>query len=424
MVAACDDTFEPIKPSDLAFSVFGYLDAGVDTQWVRVMPVRDLKVTTQEPLDATVTVEELGTGRIIALRDSLFDFSPPFDWHLGSEGIYLHNFWTTERIEAGATYRFTAIREGTEPSEAIVQTPPDYDVEVWINQQRYAWEDADSLRITGLKHLAFLRMLLTFHANCPPWPDTGTLRVPVEAHAAEDGVWVAAIRKSGMSPQAPGCAAPVVDKWDLWMMGSEAPWPSGGMDPSVLGDSIFSNISHAVGFLGGVFTKLIPYEDCKYRSDGAPVPHFCRLRYDRETATLIGSLSAVVGGTYKNPAEVRLTELNQDPARIRTVRGRLPGEFVIGALRPGIPHVLEAYPPQLVVDDTLYVSIYRPYTDTLTFLPGERLEYEIRFERLPPGVPRDRQPDLRVHPLPTAGDPSRRLHTSEELAGAADQGGQ
>jgi hypothetical protein len=393
-VAACDDTFEPIRPSDLAFSVFGYLDASADTQWIRVMPIRALKVTSPEPLDATVAVEEVGTGRIMQLEDSVFDFAPPFDWHLGAGGDYLHNFWTVEDIAPGATYRFVATRAGKEPAEAVVDIPHDYEVEVAIKQRR-SGDDTDSLRITGLKHLAFVRIVKTFDDRCQTLgglPEHGVLRQPIEMDSVANDTWVAAVTKSGLAPRATGCPPPDVVKWELWIMGSGAAWPTGGYDPSALGEaSLTSNISHAVGFLGGVLTKLIPYGDCAFRSQGAPVPDFCRLRYDGETATLIGSVTAADGGALNRLAEVRLSELGQDPARIRTAHSGLPGEFVLGALQPGIPHILEAYPPQLVVDDSLYVNIYRPYTDTLTFLPGQRMEYEIRFERLaarsdqPPG---------------------------------------
>jgi hypothetical protein len=109
VVAACDESFDPTAPSDFAFSVFGYLDASADTQWIRVMPIRPLKVTSRDALGATVTLEHLGTGRIIELRDSLFRFSSSSDPDIGA---YVHNFWTAEAIEPGAAYRFSARREG------------------------------------------------------------------------------------------------------------------------------------------------------------------------------------------------------------------------------------------------------------------------------------------------------------------------
>ena len=44
------------RANDLKFSVFGYLDASADTQWIRVMPLRTLVTTTPEPLGARVTL--------------------------------------------------------------------------------------------------------------------------------------------------------------------------------------------------------------------------------------------------------------------------------------------------------------------------------------------------------------------------------
>jgi hypothetical protein len=383
VVAACDESFDPIAPSELAFSVFGYLDASAETQWIRVMPIRPLKVTLQDALGATVTLEHLGTGRIIELRDSLFRFSSYLDPVLGFEGMYVHNFWTPEEIEPGAAYRFSARREGKEPAEAVVEIPRDYEVEVAIRQSPDTY-DPDSLRITGLKHLPFLWMLKTYHENCPPFPPRGVVRERIEARSVDDGTWVTAITKSGLARHAVACSPPVVEKWELWMIGSEAAWPAGGYSPSALGESgRTSNVSNAVGFLGGVLTKLIPYEDCTFESEGAPVPPYCRLRYNRETAMLIGTVSDRGCGPLTDPVEVRLTEMDRDPARVRTARSTPAGEFVIGALEPGIPHFLQVRPPPVRVD-SVYVDMCRPHTDTLTFMPGQQVEYDINLQRLTP----------------------------------------
>src|SRR5512138_1500022 len=72
--AACADSFSPIAPSELRYSVFGYLDASADTQWIRVMPIRPLVPTAPDSFAATVTLEHLNTGRVITLRDSLFTY--------------------------------------------------------------------------------------------------------------------------------------------------------------------------------------------------------------------------------------------------------------------------------------------------------------------------------------------------------------
>ncbi len=49
LTEACDDTFQPIAArGETLLPVFGYLDASADTQWIRVMPLRRLHLTSQD----------------------------------------------------------------------------------------------------------------------------------------------------------------------------------------------------------------------------------------------------------------------------------------------------------------------------------------------------------------------------------------
>jgi hypothetical protein len=86
-VAACDNTLEPIDPGGLPFSVFGYLDASADTQWIRVTPLRTVLRGSADPTGVTVTLEELTSGRIIALWDSAMRYPDV----LGSDSLCAHN---------------------------------------------------------------------------------------------------------------------------------------------------------------------------------------------------------------------------------------------------------------------------------------------------------------------------------------------
>jgi len=392
VVAACDQSFEPIAPSELAFSVFGYLDASADTQWVRVLPIRPLAVTSRDELGVTVTLEHLGTGRIVELRDSLFKFSLYADPDLGSEGAYAHNFWTLEKIEPGATYRFSARQEGQEPAEAVVEIPLDYEVEVAIDQFPTSRGASDSLWITGLKHLPFLTASAHFYDGCEP---SGiTVRYP--GHSADDGNFQIAITKPQVTPRT-GCGRPWVANRELWMAGSEAAWPDAGYSAGALGGSgRTSNVTNAVGFLGGVLTKVIPYENCTFQTGGVGLPDYCRLRYNPETATVTGTVrETLCGDGPLDSVTVQLTELGPNPARIRTVLTTRAGEFVIGALEPGIPHFLKARAPLIPVDSifdlrtfsyvyTEWADVHTIPTDTLTFTPGQRVAYDIDLERLTP----------------------------------------
>ena len=59
---------DPGGPEAYELSVFGYLDASADTQWIRVMPMRAALPTAPGGSAAKVTVEHLGTGRVFELR--------------------------------------------------------------------------------------------------------------------------------------------------------------------------------------------------------------------------------------------------------------------------------------------------------------------------------------------------------------------
>ena len=388
VVAACDETFEPIAPTDLAFSVWGYLDASADTQWIRIMPIRPLKVTSPDTLDAVVTIEHIETGRIFELRDSLFHFTSRSDPALGAEGAYLHNFWTVEDVEPGATYRFSARRAGKDPAEATVEVPPDYDVEVAINQ-RSGRNETDELWITGLKHLPFLKASVHYFDDCG-WAEAP---IPYELHSGDDGTHWIAITKSGAVTRE-HCGRAWVARREFWIVGSEAEWPSGGYSQDALGESArTSNVTNAVGFLGGVLTKVIPYEDCTFLSEGAPVPDYCLLRYNQETATLRGTVREPLCFGPLDSVTVQVTELGQDPARFRSVLTDGNGAFVFGALEPGIPHRVSPRAPRVPIDSmfdptrwqwvyTDWEDIHTMHTDTLTFTPGQQLQYDIELRRL------------------------------------------
>jgi hypothetical protein len=188
----------------------------------------------------------------------------------------------------------------------------------------------------------------------------------------------------------------MAERWDVTIVGSGAAWPAGeGYAAGGLGEtSLTSNVTNGVGFIGGVLTKVIPYEECEFRDDGAPVPFYCVLRYNPETATVSGTVSETrCGDGPIDSVTVQMTELDRDPARIRPVLSTRSGEFLIGALEPGIPHALWVRAPLIPTDSVFDVRQFRYvyiawkdshtlHTDTLTFLPGQRMEYDIGLERL------------------------------------------
>jgi len=380
MVGACDEPFSPTAEGGVQFSVFGFLDAAADTQWVRVMPIRNLALTSPDSFGITVTLEHMGTGRSTELRDSLFVFSHYRDSDLGSDGAHLHNFWTTEPIQPGATYRVVLTSPGKKPAEAMVEVPGEYQAEVWIAQN---WDNQEFLRLEGLRHAPFVMTNAHFYDRCGPGIDNVRFR-----ERSWDGeTQVIPIEKPGV-PRRDGCDAMRIESRDLWVVGSEAEWPS-GMEHStwaLAAPEQTSNVTNAVGFIGGVLTKTLPYENCSFQDRGSSMPDHCRLRYGPESVTLAGRVSeARCGDGPVDTVTVELRELGGEtgaPRKIRSTFTNRAGEFMVGALEPGVSYLLKARAKPEPDPFWGEVDIYTIHTDTVVFTPGEVAAYDVELRRL------------------------------------------
>lgn len=367
----CDDGFSPLASTEARYSIYGYLDASADTQWVRVMPVRPTVPAAPSMLDAVVTLENAAGGEPIVLRDSLFRFETGPE--VGSEGVFLHNFWTTSPLEPGASYRFAVTSPGSPTAEATITIPPKYDVEVWISQAPSSLGN-DILRIAGLDHLALLFRRAWFTDRCgESFIRSGG---PADATRTEDG-WILNIRRS--APDRQGCGASTVYWRDFLIVGSGAEWPHpDDLAPDRLGGpGIPSTVSNAVGFLGGVLTREVPYEQC--RLEGGVASGHCRLRYGEEMAVLHGRVWDVVCDRPRDRALVELRALAPDEDgrwRVRMVESGPDGSFRIEALEGHRDYALRV---EYVTADP--AEMFRVHTDTLHLAVGERRPYDVDLVR-------------------------------------------
>ncbi|MDX1420051.1 MAG: hypothetical protein R3181_08800 [Rubricoccaceae bacterium] len=116
-LAACDDaSVEPVLDTGRPFTLWGALDPRADLQGLRVIPIR-LQLDAEEggPAEAVVTVEDLGTGEVLTLRDSLVRFSSGL-----TGSVYVGDF----RPAYEGRYRVTATRDDGAASTAVVEVPP------------------------------------------------------------------------------------------------------------------------------------------------------------------------------------------------------------------------------------------------------------------------------------------------------------
>jgi len=112
LAAGCDQTFEPLQENEeFHFSIFGFLDAAADTQWIRIGVPRGNINERPEPAGITVILEHVETGQSTVMQASLF-----------ASGDLL-NYWTTMPLEHEHTYQIHAERADGKLSTVTVTMP-------------------------------------------------------------------------------------------------------------------------------------------------------------------------------------------------------------------------------------------------------------------------------------------------------------
>jgi hypothetical protein len=378
----CDASFEPIAETDRTLSVFGHLDASADTQWIRVLPLRPLIFTSAESTGVSVVLEALRSGRTLPLRDSVFEYS--YAPSLGADVVAVHNYWTAERIEPGETYRFRATGPDGASTTAEVAIPLDYAATVVVGTRPVTVGNPatsprlDRVRVAGVEHVAFVKAIHLIRNSCRRLILTVPFRIP---EGSSDPHAVPVNRTAPVVDPVEGCGAQITEKSDLFIVGSKSPWPIGEeFSAGAQGvPDLPTNLTNGFGFVGGVLTKLLPFEDCSWVGQ-APLPATCELTYGPEKATLTGTITEPCGHQPLPDATVRLETLRPDPVtprRVRTAPSGLFGAYRVAGLDPGeryaltVRHQVQAFPS---------TPRYLVHTDTLgPFGPGERVTIDVEL---------------------------------------------
>lgn len=126
LLGGCNQSFEPLQDNDeFVFSIYGYLDAAADTQWIRIGVLRESINETPDPTRMTVTLEHVESGQTVVMQDSLF-----------IPGNLL-NYWATMPIENEQTYRIKAEREGRKSSVVTVTIPGEMPTPLVIENRNF-----------------------------------------------------------------------------------------------------------------------------------------------------------------------------------------------------------------------------------------------------------------------------------------------
>jgi hypothetical protein len=334
---ACDGPFQAIKQDERPFSIFGLLDARADTQWVRVMPLRQTLLTDPAPIDAVVTLENLTSGRTVTLRDSLFRF---MDQRVDSAG-YVHLFWTTARIDQGARYRLKVARGDGASTVALVEVP---DPQITV-----LYEGGAVLTHANPSRLQVRAERVLFADLTRTWWDTGSnkpapettrqkLRPTAEPGAQDIFVLADTIRPAG---------SPLRDKGRLELRLGVAPadWPyaPGLSDETVaLPDGLPTTVENGLGFVGGVVRWSLPIQTCWAIEARPSGQRNC-------TTVLSGTSASIRGRTVPEPCsvpgEIPLLRLTQRFAGGGAVllqwKSGYDGTYHFEGIEPGADLVLE-----------------------------------------------------------------------------------
>jgi hypothetical protein len=238
LMTACDPSFNVIKESDLYYSVSGFLDAGADTQWVRITALGG-----RPSSGLGVTLTEAGSGRHWVLRDSLFQFDG---------GGNAHNYWAPARLRPGGAYRLE-IDDGAGRLGRIEVALPDSFPNPVYDPPPYAFQEKFDglLVISGVALPAAVDFIYGFSL---PW---GKVEVPISHLKDLDAGprdfsatinWALDLRQ--LESLGPGYET--IRSLKIRVTAASPGWP--GPPGISYGDSPVEN---GIGYVGGLFTREV-----------------------------------------------------------------------------------------------------------------------------------------------------------------------
>lgn len=257
LTSACEETVDPFVDSDRYYTIYGFLDSGVATQQVRVVPLRrSLIPDANRTIDARVTTTALENGSTVVWQDSLITFDD------GSVG---HVFMGDFRAVPGWTYTFQV--ERSDGATARAQTTLPEAVKAHIADPRISTGGSNASQMISWEGLAYnpYRVEVWYRLLDPqpgsPFIDAvvtyGETRIgrntgeswDVVVQLSSDKETVAEILEvgedTGLTLMGVGMRLTMAD--DTWRP------PGGVFDPEILVQpGTFSNVENGFGFFGSV----------------------------------------------------------------------------------------------------------------------------------------------------------------------------
>ncbi len=170
IVTGCQESVDAIVGSDYPFTLWGFMNSGADTQYVRIFPIlEELAIDTDSVIDARVYSTNLTTGEQLEWSYRTVRFG---------ESRTGHVFWAPFRAEYRHRYLLEVVRSDGARSRVEVAVPPKADVDVDADGQGVTVPiriSGDAPNLVGPK--------VTYNTiNVPPasaWPPGTPVHPPV-----------------------------------------------------------------------------------------------------------------------------------------------------------------------------------------------------------------------------------------------------
>ena len=268
LLTSCNQTFEPFQENDrFYFTVYGFIDANADTQWVRVSPVRgELEAKDNIP-EMQVTLTELESANTIIMTPKLVQFR---------QGFNAVNVWTDEEIKTERQYRLRAVLPDGNESSSVITMPNEFPTpRIFIQRvpgvptRYFIWIDGGVDKLADVQSRIYVRIRTQF------WEDE-QLFVFSHRNDADDlsggkytieffpNALLSSIEKQSLALQGPDATFEVL-RHQFYIASGGPEWDE---NISLIDDLVYnlpdgySNIDNGLGYFAGIFSRLIPYKQC------------------------------------------------------------------------------------------------------------------------------------------------------------------
>lgn len=276
ILSSCTENFQALEDNDqYYFSMYGFMDASADTQWVRITPARERVDALEEVPEMTVTAVNLDTGDTIVMKDSLFQ----------NRGTNYINFWTTEPIEHNQSYRLIAERPDGSTSEAMINIPGELPTPKVIIQTSFGFPTTYSVEVDASVQVADVQSKWYVRIKAPNLNTrrvfTFSYRNDADTTEANGGSFSYQLQPeeelNDIEAQVllPENGEIEVVHRQIFVASTGSEWVSGVSSLSDLEYALpetFSNVGNGVGFVTGIDSKYVPYASCENESQTQIIP--------------------------------------------------------------------------------------------------------------------------------------------------------